>query len=87
MSSHYDTYDYPSYWTERKYEHESEVIAIKHFLSKIRKIKSALEIGAGYGRLTPSYAYRAKRIILTDPSKNLLDLAKKSLSKKEIWYG
>ncbi len=86
MSAAYDTYDYPAYWIGREYEHFAEIIAIKAFLEKIPKIRSILEIGAGYGRLTPSYAYRAKRIILTDPSKNLLDIAKKSLPKRKIKF-
>jgi hypothetical protein len=53
MPAAYDTYDYPSYWEGRDYEHGSEEIAIKGFLNRIAKIKTALEIGAGYGRLVP----------------------------------
>jgi ubiquinone/menaquinone biosynthesis C-methylase UbiE len=76
MSAHYDTYDYPSYWEGREYEHDSEVIAIKAFLDKIPKIKTILEIGTGFGRLTSSYSFRAKKIILSDPSAKLLKLAR-----------
>jgi len=76
MSAHYDTYDYPSYWEGREYEHDSEVMAIKAFLDKIPKIKTILEIGTGYGRLTSSYSFRAKKIILSDPSAKLLKIAR-----------
>jgi len=76
MSAHYDTYDYPSYWEKRDYEHESEIIALKDLLLKIKKIESIIDIGAGYGRLTQTYLYRGKKIILTDPSLKLLSIAK-----------
>lgn len=76
MSAHYDTYDYPSYWEGREYEHGSEVFALKSLLSRVPKIKTVADIGAGYGRLTPYYIYRAKRVILTDPSIKLLEVAR-----------
>ncbi len=76
MAAAYDQYDYPAYWLERQYEHESEIIALNAFLSKIPKIRSILEVGAGFGRLTPFYAYRAKRIVLADPSAKLLKEAR-----------
>src|SRR5258707_14290741 len=85
--AYYDTYDYSSYWTGREYEHESEVICIKEFLSKIPKINRSLEIGGGYGRLIPNYIYRTKQTILTDPSAKLLSLARERLSNyKNIKY-
>ena len=87
MAAAYDTYDYPSYWTDREYEHKSEELAIKTLLKKIPKINTVLELGAGYGRLTPSYAFRAKRIILSDPSAKLLMIARKTHKKdKRIKY-
>lgn len=85
MSSHYDTYDYPNYWIGRDYEHGSELIAIKAFISKIPKIHTILEIGAGFGRLTPSYSYRARRVILTDPCSKLLKIAREQfIDRKNI---
>src|SRR5258708_1771062 len=85
--AYYDTYDYSSYWTGREYEHESEVICIKEFLSKIPKINRAIEIGGGYGRIVPNYVFRTKQTILTEPSLKLLTLAKKRLSNyKNIKY-
>lgn len=87
MSAAYDTYDYPSYWKGREYEHESEKIVLKDFLSKIPKIKNVLEVGCGYGRLVNNYLFRAKKVTLTDPSARLLSQARKSItqSKKTIF--
>lgn len=86
MPAAYDTYDYPSYWEGRDYEHGSEVIAMKGLLEKIPKITKILEIGTGYGRLVPSYLFRAKKTILTDPSSVLLKLARKNLEDKNIKF-
>jgi ubiquinone/menaquinone biosynthesis C-methylase UbiE len=83
MSAHYDTYDYPNYWIGRDYEHGSELIALKALLNKIPKIGTIVEIGAGFGRLTPSYYYRAKKAILTDPSSKLLKIARDEFSDKK----
>jgi ubiquinone/menaquinone biosynthesis C-methylase UbiE len=87
MAAAYDTYNYPSYWEGRDYEHESEIIAIKDLLGNIEKIDRVLELGAGYGRLTPSYMYRAKKIILSDPSSKLLKIARENFKdQKNISY-
>src|SRR5258706_5551156 len=83
MPAAYDTYDYPVYWEGREYEHQAELIAIGDFLHKIsHKFKKVVEIGGGYGRLVPSYMYRAEKIILTDPSSRLLSVARKNLHHK-----
>lgn len=86
MSAHYDTYDYPSYWKGRDYENESEIAAIKTLLNKIPRIKTVLDIGGGYGRLIPTYSFRAKKIILSDPSAKLLSVAKNNLKDNKIEY-
>jgi len=87
MSAHYDNYDYPSYWETREYEHQSEVLALKDLLLKIKKADSILEVGAGYGRLTSTYLHRGKKIILSDPSSKLLSIARKTFRKeKKIKY-
>jgi SAM-dependent methyltransferase len=78
MPAAYDQYDYSDYWHGREYEHESEVIALKAFLGRIPKIQSIIDLGCGYGRLTPYYSFRAKKIVLTDPSLKLLSEAKKN---------
>ena len=86
MPAYYDNYDYPTYWIGREYEHEAEIIAIKSLLKRIPKLKTIVEIGAGYGRLVPSYLFRAKKIILADPSAKLLKLARNTLNNKSIVY-
>ncbi len=86
MSAHYDTYDYPSYWDSRVYEHYSEGIAISGFLKKIPKLNTILEIGSGFGRLFPFYSFRAKNIILSDPSSKLLSFSKKRIKNKKVKY-
>ena len=80
MAAYYDSYNYSSYWHGRDYEHESEVLAIKSYLAKIPKIEKVLDIGCGYGRLAPVYVYRAKKIVLADPSRKLLSEAKKRIA-------
>ncbi len=81
MPAAYDTYDYPSYWKNREYEHLSEFLAIKKFLVRIQHINKSIEIGAGFGRLLPSYLFRVKKIFITDPSAKLLSKARKKFSK------
>ena len=87
MPAAYDTYDYPSYWDDREYEHKAEYYAIRTLLDKIPNIKTIIEIGAGYGRLFSSFSYRAKKIILSDPSASSLSLARKKTrnNKKAIF--
>ncbi len=84
MAAAYDSYDYPGYWEGREYEHSSEIIAIKNLLDKIPTIGKIVEIGAGFARLTPSYIYRAKKIILVDPSLKLLSTARKRYPDKKV---
>lgn len=86
MTSHYDTYDYPSYWKGREYEHEAEIIALTSFLKNIPKVDTILEIGAGFGRLTPSYMNKAEKVILSDPSQKLLSIAIKKIRNKKVSF-
>ncbi len=81
MPAAYDSYDYPSYWKGREYEHKSEVLAINKLLTKIPEINKVLEVGAGFGRLLTSYKYRAKKVILSDPSAKLISKAAKKYKK------
>ncbi len=87
MPAAYDTYDYPSYWDDREYEHKAEYFAIKTLIDKIPNIKTIIEVGAGYGRLFSSFSYRAKKIILSDPSASSLSLARRKIrnNKKAIY--
>jgi ubiquinone/menaquinone biosynthesis C-methylase UbiE len=86
MSAAYDSFDYPSYWIGREYEHKAEVLAITAFLNKIKKIETILEIGTGFGRLTSIYQIRGKKIILSDPSARLLSIAKKEFNQKKYSF-
>jgi ubiquinone/menaquinone biosynthesis C-methylase UbiE len=86
MPAAYDMYDYPSYWIGRDYEHRSEVIAIEGFLKSIPKINRVLDIGAGFGRLTKTYLFRSKKVILSDPSSKLLKIARDEYQAKNIKY-
>ncbi len=81
MASYYDTYDYPAYWEDRVYEHESEVHTLRAFLSRIPKIQDVIDLGGGFGRLTPHYAYRANSVTILDPSKKLLKTAMKNYER------
>ena len=82
MASYYDDphYSYLDYWTSRKYEHESEVLAINRLLSG-QKFSSAVDIGGGFGRLIPVLSQYAKKVILIEPSLKLQAQAKKQLPK------
>ena len=86
MPAAYDKYDYPSYWIGRDYEHGSEVIAIEGFLKNIPKIKKVLDIGAGFGRLTKTYLFRSKKVILSDPSSRLLKIARDEYQANNIKF-
>lgn len=80
MAAAYDTYDYPQYWESRLYEHDSEYYAIAEMLKRIKNIHTIIDVGGGFGRLVKSYVYRAKKVILTDPSARLLKNARVNLS-------
>jgi len=82
----YDEFDYPSYWRGRSYEHESEVIALKRLLSLVSKVRRAVDIGSGYGRLYPYYSYRAQKIVLVDPSRKLLTIARKNIQDSKTRF-
>lgn len=86
MGAAYDEYDYPSYWIGREYEHESEILALNKLLAKISKVGTLLEVGAGYGRIVPTYLHRSKKVILTDPSNKLLRLARQKFNKPKIKF-
>jgi ubiquinone/menaquinone biosynthesis C-methylase UbiE len=83
MAAAYDTYDYLSYWLGRGYEHNSEVAAVRELLKSIKKVNSVLEVGAGFGRLVNSYSFRAKKVIITDPSSKLLKIARDRFRDKK----
>jgi len=71
-------FDYQQYWQNRNYENESEKIALKKILKLIpnKKAKELIDIGGGFGRLTPQYAPFFKKCLLVDPSFKLIKQAK-----------
>src|SRR4030042_7142805 len=69
-------FNYKKYWQKRQYEHEAEKLVLKRFFKKIPKKGSLVDIGGGFGRLTPFYAPLFKKIILVDRSQKLLKKAK-----------
>lgn len=88
ISSHFyddEEFDYPQYWRGREYEDLAERIALKKFLSLVKKIGTGetkfrvLDIGAGYGRLADVYLPISEEITFLEPSARLLNLAEKRL--------
>jgi SAM-dependent methyltransferase len=68
--------DYAKFWEARAYEHEAEVIAIRHLLDGHR-FATAVDVGGGYGRLSAVLTDYAEQVILTDPSTWQLGLAER----------
>jgi ubiquinone/menaquinone biosynthesis C-methylase UbiE len=85
MPAAYDTYDYPAYWDNRDYEHASEFLAIKKMLLKIPKVDRSIEVG--FGRLLPSYMFRVKKIVLSDPSARLISKARAKYKESLLLRG
>lgn len=71
-------FDYRQYWEKREYEDQAEKLALKKILALIKKKESLIDIGAGFGRLTPVYAPLFKKCLLVEPSEKLLNVAKKA---------
>lgn len=78
------SFDYRQYWRGRKYEHLSELAAIKRLIEQIpySRRNNLLEVGAGFGRLAESYNRLFKKCVLLEPSRKLLSEARR-LFKKE----
>jgi SAM-dependent methyltransferase len=60
-------FSYPSFWKDREYEHESEVLALQKLLGN-KRFECAADIGGGFGRLIESISNHARKIILIEPS-------------------
>lgn len=68
----YEYYDdpgfsYPSFWEDREYEHEAEVVAIQRLLG-VSRFACAADIGGGFGRLAELLAQYASKVMLIEPS-------------------
>lgn len=81
--SFYDdpTYSYKKYWQGREYEDRSERIVLKKLFALIPRKNTILDVGGGFGRLTPEYVGLFKKCLLIDPSKKLLAEAEKLCQK------
>ena len=81
--SYYDDshYDYKKYWETRGYENQAEKMVLKKLFHLIRQKDKIIDIGGGFGRLTPDYAPLFKSCLLIEPSEKLLKEAKKVCQK------
>lgn len=68
-------HNYLRYWDKRRYEHQSEAMAIRRLLRK-KHFDTAVDVGGGYGRLSVLLEQFADQVTLAEPSKQQLDLAK-----------
>ena len=77
----YDGYDYAAFWKGREYEDKADKIAVSELLSRIPgSLGSVADIGGGTGRMIRSYASRADKITIVDPSREQLEHARKVLA-------
>lgn len=83
MASHYDSFDYSSYWKGRDYEDISEKIALKKLFNIIPEDKKEeiVDIGGGFGRLSEIYCGLFKKCVVIEPSVGLI----KTGNKKNIY--
>ncbi len=75
--------DFSADFRFKNLEQYKALYKISHKNPNLNKV---LEIWAGYGRVTPSYIFRARKIILSDPSARLLKLARSHFKDKKIKY-
>lgn len=78
----YDSYDYPSFWIGREYEHRADEAALKKLLAKTTKAKTLIDLGAGFGRMALVYLPHVEQAVLLDPSGKLLQVATGMLSPR-----
>jgi ubiquinone/menaquinone biosynthesis C-methylase UbiE len=81
-AEHYDEpgYNYKEYWQGREYEHSAEIMAIKRLLEG-KRFSLAVDVGGGYGRLSPVLSRYADRVILAEPSMQQRALAAEHLKE------
>jgi len=80
------SFNYKNYWRERKYENKTDQLALKRFLKLVPKKNNLIDIGAGFGRLTPVYRSQFKKCVLLDPSTKMLNEAKVRFKEKNIEF-
>ncbi len=75
------THNYLHYWNGREYEHAAEEMAIDRMLQG-KKFSQAVDVGGGYGRLSVFLRRYSDKVILAEPSKQQLDIAKDYLKNE-----
>jgi len=82
MPHYYDEFDYPKFWQNRRYEHESELICLSRIFSLLPHLETTTlaEIGSGFGRLSPFYLPKVKNALLVEPSFDMRTLSQTYLS-------
>lgn len=72
-------HNYLHYWDGREYEHAAEEVAINRLL-RGKHVKTAVDVGGGYGRLCVQLENFADHVTLAEPSQQQLDIAAHFLS-------
>jgi ubiquinone/menaquinone biosynthesis C-methylase UbiE len=72
------THNYFNYWDGRDYENDAEILAIKRLLAGT-KHGLGIDIGGGFGRLSPTLKKYCKEVVLVEPSSQQLKIAKSFL--------
>jgi SAM-dependent methyltransferase len=67
-------HNYLHYWDGREYEHAAEELAIGRLL-RGKHLKTAVDVGGGYGRLCVQLEKYADNVTLAEPSQQQLDIA------------
>ncbi len=73
----YDDFRYDIFWRGREYEDRAEKIAFLKFLKIIKNRGIVIDIGGGFGRYAPLCAPNFKEYVIVEPSKELLEMARK----------
>lgn len=77
MSAYYDKYNYQAFWRGRRYEDNSDRMAILRLLNLAQGPRnSLLDVGGGYGRNATIYTPLWHKAVLLDPSSKNLSQAK-----------
>lgn len=76
------SFDYEKYWEKRAYENKSDKMALAKLLKLIPKGGHCLDLGVGFGRLTPVYSQHFDHQTLMDPSKKMLGIARRRVKKE-----
>lgn len=79
----YDSFDYPAYWRDRKYEDESERLALRRLFKKIKNCGKIIDVGGGYGRLSSVYSPLFAECVIADQSESLLEIGREKYKKEK----